>query len=523
MKNPVFTFGAILLAAMITMASLSPIDQQYNPTINLLENPGFENGLASWEFTGSSTLAKETLPANIYVGKASATWDASASGEFLRSRIADSVVPAGLDANSCVLSFWYLWETGTATHIDVRVHDGTSAVSSDLELQPTTGEWAFATISFTCPSEGDTIRAEFESTADAAALTVDQFVLGNEGASIPDATPSVAGKVSTGTQTFGGQKTFQGVVGISDGTIAAPGLAASGDFGLGLFRDSGNDLMGGSDDSNAVFYWGYSSSRQRFLIGGTPTIYGPFGAGGWSPEAQVSNGSNTNGLVIVRPAADATGATMLLAGRNGAALNDDVLGRLLFVAHDGTDYLNDAAYIQAVANQNAAANDTPSRLDFFTTPDGTNVAVRNGTISDTGDAQWKIDGAGICGIGDLCAHGDLSKTCSGDVNVTSCTANMNYHRNGDVVSAMVQGVVDPSTGGSNIVFTITDMPQMSGTFPNGAQTGTCIQDSNVASNTNRSGFISKKNGTDDVQVAINAAHDDGGNHGYTCSFVYHIN
>lgn len=59
------------------------------------------------------------------------------------------------------------------------------------------------------------------------------------------------------------------------------------------------------------------------------------------------------------------------------------LGRLVFVGHDGTDY-NLSAEIRAVVDGTPGANDMPGRIEFLTSPDGSNVPAIRMTISQDG-------------------------------------------------------------------------------------------------------------------------------------------
>ena len=57
----------------------------------------------------------------------------------------------------------------------------------------------------------------------------------------------------------------------------------------------------------------------------------------------------------------------------------DVISRLIFAGHDGTDY-NPCAYLTARIAGTVGANDMPGALDFHTTPDGSNAPVLALTI-----------------------------------------------------------------------------------------------------------------------------------------------
>jgi len=185
----------VILVALLSstaLGRLSNTSQQFSDALNLLSNPGFENSTANWETTGGATLGTTSVVGNVYVGSRSGVWDPSATGEFMRSRLASGVIPKGLDSKVCMASFWYLWDAGTTGQIHVNVNDGTNDLTSDVPLVKTSGEYSQALIRFGCPVQGTSIRIELESTVDAAALTVDQFFLGNDPTVLTNVLPIVA-------------------------------------------------------------------------------------------------------------------------------------------------------------------------------------------------------------------------------------------------------------------------------------------------------------------------------------------
>lgn len=141
---------------------------------NLLSNPGAENGKAKWSITGSSSLSLDT--STPLEGSTSLVWDASASGEFLRSEAI--TVPQGLKGRTCAVEMNYSWNSGVADEIELGVYDGTNTLAK-LGLSPTdsTVPSRHEIVIFPCPSSG-TLQLQLESTADSAAITVDSGRLG---------------------------------------------------------------------------------------------------------------------------------------------------------------------------------------------------------------------------------------------------------------------------------------------------------------------------------------------------------
>ncbi len=66
-------------------------------------------------------------------------------------------------------------------------------------------------------------------------------------------------------------------------------------------------------------------------------------------------------------------------------LNGDTLSEMNFFSHDGTDFNNYSAAIKVRVDGSHGTDDTPARLEFRTTPDGSNVTQARMTIRNDGD------------------------------------------------------------------------------------------------------------------------------------------
>lgn len=160
----------------------------------IIKNGDFESRLSRWSKTGSSTLAVES--ATPLADDYSANWDASATGEFLRSNT--YTIPAGLKGISCSLEMQYIWDTGTSGHLLLNVDDGTNNIAQ-LTVSPTTSAVSKkAMLNFECPTSGS-LRYELESTADADSIRVDSVKLGKAGNSV-----SISQAVFAGESYFAG-------------------------------------------------------------------------------------------------------------------------------------------------------------------------------------------------------------------------------------------------------------------------------------------------------------------------------
>jgi hypothetical protein len=87
------------------------------------------------------------------------------------------------------------------------------------------------------------------------------------------------------------------------------------------------------------------------------------------------SGNNVNGGYLSLGKSRGTGWTIVQ--------NNDTIGRIQFLAADGTDEV-DAAYITAKVDGTPGNNDMPCRLEFHTTADGDNVPTERLRISNNG-------------------------------------------------------------------------------------------------------------------------------------------
>ena len=143
---------------------------------NLLadNNFDFEGSFSgSWTASGGGSIVPEQ--STPLFGSQSGVWDPSAASETLDSVLV--TVIDGLEGRNCSASIEYLWDSGSAGDIELRAVDSGGSVLNTLALEITTGVSKTGRITFPCPSN-DSIRLRLFSTADAAAITVDNAFLG---------------------------------------------------------------------------------------------------------------------------------------------------------------------------------------------------------------------------------------------------------------------------------------------------------------------------------------------------------
>ena len=124
-------------------------------------------------------------------------------------------------------------------------------------------------------------------------------------------------------------------------------------------------------------------SSNRVLIGDT----GSYSVGGVSSKVQVSDAAGPSRILTIRTEDGADGSGMFIAkSRNGATVeNNDQIGGLFFVGHDGTDLAHQAAEFVCEVDGTPGGNDMPGRLVFKTTADGASSPTERLRINSSGN------------------------------------------------------------------------------------------------------------------------------------------
>ena len=156
-------------------------------------NADFENGTTSWTASTPAHLTTTTTAGEVISGKTSGQWDAAASSDTLTSALVDTRSFKSVQSKDCSVKFKYVWDSGVAGDIAVKVQDGNgtdlladgSTSSGFPEVSPTSsgvvGEF-FAIVP--CVADSGTLadrqmKVVLEATADAAEITLDDFFLGD--------------------------------------------------------------------------------------------------------------------------------------------------------------------------------------------------------------------------------------------------------------------------------------------------------------------------------------------------------
>lgn len=142
--------------------------------INLLDNPGFEDGIGSNWTTSGTSLVSVTSGANLLFDLISASWTPSTTGHYFESNAV--VIPNGLYGAACMAEVWY--QGGDANAYLTVFNSSTEIIPTNARavLNATAGIKK-AKIYFDCPSSGS-LKLRVQSTAAMAVAYFDKAHLG---------------------------------------------------------------------------------------------------------------------------------------------------------------------------------------------------------------------------------------------------------------------------------------------------------------------------------------------------------
>jgi hypothetical protein len=167
----------LMLLTTVASGQLSNTQTQALPQKNLLDqsNPGFENGKAKWTASSAATFTLET--AGPLIGAGSGKFDSTTTGQTVDS--AAITIPAGLQGRQCLVKMSYRYD-GTTGDYTLAVKDGSNNdMFTALQFADTDNLTRTIEAGFICPTSG-TIKVQIASTADGAALLIDEVWLGGD-------------------------------------------------------------------------------------------------------------------------------------------------------------------------------------------------------------------------------------------------------------------------------------------------------------------------------------------------------
>lgn len=173
-----FLIGFILLVTMTASAAVNDADKALvGSHIELLLNPGFENGRASWTASGG-TLATATSGTSLLAGRSSVTWNSNGAAQTFCSSLV--TVPQGAMGRPGIGSIVMEVPSGTSTHV-LQVRDGSSNVlatsGSRSYAGGATDSQRVQTSVFSFPSSGTVQLCVVSVAADEPLVALDSATL----------------------------------------------------------------------------------------------------------------------------------------------------------------------------------------------------------------------------------------------------------------------------------------------------------------------------------------------------------
>jgi len=236
-----------------------------------------------------------------------------------------------------------------------------------------------------------------------------QFNIGVAHTLFANGNATFAGIVTASNTTI--SSTGIGIGAATNGSASYPSVTISGTSGGAVhFEDDGDllaDIYGSSDglvltarktsdaitfqlNSGSVGEKARFDSSGRLLIGHTSSLGEVWNNDGGS--LQVAGTSYLNSTFQISRWTNSASCPHFIMGKSrGGAVgtnvvvqDDDTCGLIVFAADDGTDLQNAVAEIRAQVDGTPGSNDTPGRLIFSTTPDGSNSRTERLRITSTG-------------------------------------------------------------------------------------------------------------------------------------------
>lgn len=160
----------LLLISSLALGQQTGSQKKYDPPFNLLDNGNFEKKLSGWTNSGG-TFSHVVSGSNLIFDKGSATFDASATSQYIQSKL--YTVPEGLKSANCMGRLYY---KGGDSNLVLKVLDGSSNLLGSATFSAASSTLPLSVV-FVCPSSGS-IRLRVESTANAAIVALDNAHIG---------------------------------------------------------------------------------------------------------------------------------------------------------------------------------------------------------------------------------------------------------------------------------------------------------------------------------------------------------
>jgi hypothetical protein len=210
--------------------------------------------------------------------------------------------------------------------------------------------------------------------------------------------------------------------------IASPSTS-SNDVGTLVFgRRTGNLTSAESMrlDSSGRLLIGDTVSRSNLAVGQSQV---QIASASFSTFAMFGNANNTDGSYIAL--SKARGGTL---GGTTAVQSGDILGGIFFEGYNGTGFAT-AAQIYTKVDGTVSGSQMPGRLEFYTTPTGSNTAVERARIDSSGNfiqtGVTTASGVSMSALGSSSANSTVNSATYNVTILGSAKVFWVYTANGD--------------------------------------------------------------------------------------------
>jgi len=222
------------------------------------------------------------------------------------------------------------------------------------------------------------------ATTAASANTASAIVARDESGNFTAGTITAALTGAASSNVLKAGDTMTGVLAVTAGTAALPGIAVSGDLNTGIYSPGADQVAistGGSEvtriDGNSRIFYG-TSSQWTGAASARINIASP----GTSAEANLNLGNFSAGTT--GPSLGLYKSRSTTAGGFTIVASGDSLGIINFAGADGASSYRTGASISSVVDGTPGVFDMPGRLVFSTTLDGSSSSSERFRITNDG-------------------------------------------------------------------------------------------------------------------------------------------
>lgn len=268
----------LIFQVNLTHATLNDVDKAILVPLNILQNPGFENGKSKWTASGG-TFTTVTSGTNLLTGLVSATWDSSSASQTLTSTAL--TIPKGLYGKNGLAYCNIQVPSGTATHT-LQVYDGTNILVSTTITSSTLP--TRTSVNYIHPTSGSLSLRLVSVASNESLIAIDDCYLG-DAANISNVSQAqfVGKAVIAGTASCDWARTSS-TFGAFTSTAACPGPTVQSNPGPGTIQTTDANLPRFTVNS-------LPPGQYRVVITGYGGTTGASNASAYT----ISDGTTTNG------------------------------------------------------------------------------------------------------------------------------------------------------------------------------------------------------------------------------------